>query len=104
MKAKRIYVSNIGEFKVGDEETVFTKKFKLILFGQQLDEQTVLTPFIEPTNKSIVNNGLFVINSTSVQTQFAKLAQNAIINDSTITLSKNTDWQIGDEIAISSTS
>lgn len=104
LKAKRVYISATGELLVGEEANIFTKKFTIQLFGQKSDPQTVLSAFIEPTNKSIVNSGKFLVYSTAPQTQYAKLSEDAKIGDSSILLTQTPDWKIDDEIAIASTS
>lgn len=91
-------------FKVGEENKPFTKKLQIVLSGTQQDTQTITAPTIAPTNKSIVNRGQLYINAQTPSTQFLRLTSNALIGQTVIQLNGTPDWQVGDRIAISSTS
>lgn len=74
------------------------------MFGNSQDPQTTISPSITPTSKSIVNQGTLYINSITPNTVTMRLSKNALIGQTQIVLTGNPDWQVGDQIAIASTS
>lgn len=104
INAFNVHITTNGSLTVGTDTAPFTNPFTLNLFGTFISERIVIGPVIEPANKALIVAGELRLYGVKRTVVWTRLRESALKGTSTIKLTSDTDWAVGDDIVIASSS
>ena len=104
LNAFNIHIMKNGSLLVGTDTTPFTNNFTINLFGSFTSESVVIGPVIEPPNKALIVAGQLKLYGVKKSPVWTRLSENGIKGSTNIKVADDTDWKVGDELVIASTS
>lgn len=102
LKSKSIYVKG-GVLKAGEANAPFTQKITIEIHGERTNPTVLVDDHVDGGNKNLIVTGTMSLYGATPAVTMTRLADYADKGASSLTVTDNVDWKVGDTIVVTAT-